>query len=125
MEIKGTETIIRNVCGITTRYFRPPKAWLLSREKKMIEEMGYRVILWTLSSKDWAFFCAEQIVRRKMRKIRPGAILLFHDGGGVFTSEGGKRRETVATILLLVENLKSAGYRFVTIQELISLHEHN
>jgi peptidoglycan-N-acetylglucosamine deacetylase len=124
-EIKWTEASINGASGITTRYFRPPKGWLFGREKEIIRGLGYRVILWSLSSKDWAFFRAGHIVKRIMRNIRPGAILLFHDGGGVIGSEGGKRTETIKAIPLLVENLKSVGYRFVTIQELINLSEHD
>ena len=124
-EIRGAETSIHSACGVTTRYFRPPKAWLSGGGKKIIEELGYRVILWTLSSKDWAFFDEASIVRRILRNIRPGAILLFHDGGGVFVHEGGNRSVTVKSIPLLAENLKSDGYRFVTIHELITLHEHD
>ncbi len=124
-EIRVTETIIRSVCGLTTRYFRPPKAWLSRSGKKTIEGMDYRVILWTLSSKDWAFFDSESIVRRILQNIRPGSILLFHDGGGVFAQEGGNRSATVKAIPLLAENLKADGYRFVTLHELINLHEHD
>jgi peptidoglycan-N-acetylglucosamine deacetylase len=123
-EIRGAERSIRNACGVTTRIFRPPKAWLSGGGKKIIGEMGYRIILWTISSKDWAFKDESRIVRRILKNIRPGAILLFHDGGGVFGYEGGNRSATVKSIPLLAEALKLDGYRFVTIHELIKLNEH-
>ncbi len=119
-EIKDTEKIIKNVTGQTTRYFRPPKAWLTDEEKKKIKEMGYKVILWSLNSKDWVTFDDKYIVKYILRNIRSGDIILFHDSGGVFSTEGGRRKETVKTIPRLVEKLKERGYKFVTVTELLN-----
>jgi len=119
-EIKKAERVIKAVTGITTRYFRPPKAWLTDEEKKVIKEMGYTIVLWSLNSKDWVNFDDKYIIRYILRNIRPGDIILFHDSGGVFTSEGGSRHETVKVIPRLVEKLKERGYRFVTVSELFS-----
>ena len=119
-EIKDTETVIKNVTGKTTRYFRPPKAWLTNEEKKKIDEMGYKTILWTLNSKDWVTFDDKYIIRYILHNIRPGDILLFHDSGGVFSAEGGNRKETVKTIPGLVKKLREKGYGFVTITQLLN-----
>lgn len=118
-EIKDTELIIRKVTGQATRYFRPPKAWLTAREKKKIEDLGYKVILWSLNSKDWVTFDDKYIVKYIVRNIRPGNIILFHDSGGVFSTEGGDRRETVKTIPQLADKLRQMGYTFVTISQLL------
>jgi len=118
-EIKDTERIIQKATGKTTRYFRPPKAWLTAREKKKIEELGYKVILWSLNSKDWVTFDDKYIVKYIVRNIKPGDIILFHDSGGVFSTEGGDRDETVRTIPLLVDALTKKGYRFATLTELL------
>ncbi len=118
-EIKDAEKIIKNATGQTTKYFRPPKAWLTLEEKKKIEEMGYKVVLWSLNSKDWVTFHDKQITSYILRHIRPGDIILFHDSGGVFTTEGGGRIQTAKTIPRLVKKLKERGYSFVTISELL------
>jgi len=118
-EIKTAERIIQKVTGQTTIYFRPPKAWLTAEEKKRIGELGYKVILWSLNSKDWVNFDDKYIVRYIVRNIRPGDIILFHDSGGVFSIKGGDRHETVKAISLLAEKLAKKGYRFVTLTELL------
>lgn len=120
-EIKDAENAIYKITGIRTKYFRPPKAWVTDKEKKKIGEMGYRIILWSLNSKDWVTFDDKYIIRYILRHIRPGDIILFHDSGGVFGTEGGSRDETVKTIPRLTEKLKGMGYRFVTITELLKL----
>lgn len=121
-EIRDCEKVIRDITGQTTRYFRPPKAWLTMQEKKKIDGMGYRTVLWTLNSKDWVTFDGKYIVGYLLGHIKPGDILLFHDSGGVFTAEGGNRQETVKSISLLAEKLKKKGYSFVTITELLNVN---
>jgi peptidoglycan/xylan/chitin deacetylase (PgdA/CDA1 family) len=119
-EIKEAEQVIREVTGRTTRYFRPPKAWLTNREKKIIADMGYKTVLWTLNSKDWVTFHDKQIVSYIMRHVQPGDIILFHDSGGTFSVEGGRRKQTVKTIPRLAKKLREQGYYFVTISELLN-----
>ena len=124
-EINDAQSAIYKACGVMTKYFRPPKAWLTESEKKDIKRMGYKIILWSLNSKDWVTFDDRYIVKYILRHVRPGDILLFHDSGGVFKPEGGDRKETVKTIPGLVEKLRERGYRFVTISELLKLQVKN
>lgn len=124
-EIRDTEEIIKKLTGRTTKFFRPPKAWLTKKEKKKIKAMGYKTILWTLNAKDWVDFDDRYILKYIVRHVRPGDIILFHDGGGAFTTEGGDRHETVKTISRLVQSLKEKGYKFVTINELLSMKVEN
>ena len=118
-DIMQAQNIIREVTGKTTKYFRPPKAWITPDEKKELEGLGYRVVLWSLNSKDWVTFHDKQIRHYLLHNIRPGDIILFHDSGGIFTTEGGSRKQTVKTIARLVELLREKGYRIVTVEELL------
>lgn len=120
-EVSDTEEIIRTVTGVSTVYFRPPKAWITDNEKKWLKDKGYHVIMWTLNSKDWVTFDDKYILKYILKRIQPGDILLFHDSGGVFGIDHGDRHETVKTIPRLVEELTRRGYRFVTISELSQL----
>ncbi len=119
-EIKKAEQAIKNTTGVTTKYFRPPKAWLSKREKKKIKEMGYEIILWSLNSKDWVNFDDKHMINYILKNIRPGDIILFHDSGGFFAVEGGNRYETVLAITRVIEKLEEKGYKFVTVSELLS-----
>jgi peptidoglycan/xylan/chitin deacetylase (PgdA/CDA1 family) len=92
---------------------------LAKREKDKINQMGYKIVLWSLNSKDWVTFDDKYIVNYLERRIQPGDIILFHDSGGVFGTEGGNREETVKTIGLLAERLRKQGYEFVTVSQLL------
>jgi peptidoglycan/xylan/chitin deacetylase (PgdA/CDA1 family) len=119
-EIKYSEQVIKDITGYTTKFFRPPKAWLRKTIKQKIKSMGYAIILWSLNSKDWVSFNHKNIVRYIARKVKNGDILLFHDSGNVFSKEGGVRTQTVKSITLLARTLKQMGYKFVSIEELLN-----
>ena len=118
-EIKYTEHVIREITGFTTKYFRPPKAWLRQTIKKKVKSMGYETVLWSLNSKDWVSFNHKSIARYISKNIKNGDILLFHDSGSVTSTEGGSRLQTVKTISLLARTLRKQGFEFITIEELI------
>jgi len=118
-EIKFTEQVIRETTGVTTRLFRPPKAWLRYTLKKKIKSLGYDVVLWSLNSKDWVRFNHKTIVQFLSKRVRHGDIILFHDSGNVLSHEGGDRSQTVKTIGLLVRTLQERGYEFVSVEEMI------
>ena len=120
-QVNACEKIIKETTGITTHLFRPPKAWLTPSEKRELRELGYTVVLWSLNSKDWVNFDDKYIIAFLLHHIRPGDIILFHDAGGVFGTEGGSREETVQTIAPLVKKLRERGYRFATVSELMAL----
>lgn len=124
-EIKEAEAVIKKVTGQTTKYFRPPKAWLTNEEKKKIKQMGYETVLWSLNSKDWVTFDDKYIIKYIMHNVRPGDIILFHDSGGTFSTEGGDRHETVLAVGRIIDKLRERGYTFVTISELLERAGHD
>lgn len=52
------------------------------------------------------------MVRQIEKGARPGAIILFHDGGG-------NRSHTIQALSEVVPALEARGYRFVTIDQLV------
>ncbi|HLD69253.1 MAG TPA: polysaccharide deacetylase family protein [Candidatus Omnitrophota bacterium] len=119
-EIKYTELVIKETTGATTKYFRPPKAWIRAGEKIKIRSMGYEVVLWSVNSKDWVPFHHQQMVCSIARQVKSGDILLFHDSGGILKAEGGDRNQTVLAIPALAKALREKGFEFVTIEELLN-----
>ena len=117
-EIKYTELVIKETTGETTTYFRPPKAWLKRSIKEKMKSMGYEVVLWSLNSKDWVSFNHKAMVNYIVRSVKNGDIILFHDSGNVFATEGADRLQTVLAIPLLAEQLRKKGFEFVSLKEL-------
>jgi len=60
------------------------------------------------------------MARRVLSKVRPGMIILAHDGEPLHRIE---RSKTVQALPILIDGLRRKGYRFVTVPELINLGE--
>jgi peptidoglycan/xylan/chitin deacetylase (PgdA/CDA1 family) len=70
------------------------------------------MVLWDVDSRDWTRPGVGRIVSNVVRRVRPGSIVLLHDGGGV-------RWQTVAALPLIVRQLRARGYRFVTVPRMM------
>jgi peptidoglycan/xylan/chitin deacetylase (PgdA/CDA1 family) len=71
----------------------------------VVNRLGLAILGWNVDPSDYARPGTEQIVARVAQAVRPGAIVLFHDGGG-------DRSQTVAALERLLPMLRSAGYTF-------------
>ncbi len=96
--------------GPRPRWVRPPYGAINSSVRRTLQEMGYRVAMWSVDPDDWRRPGAEAIYRRVMARVRDGSIVLMHDGGG-------NRSQTVAALARIVPELQSRGYRLVTMSQ--------
>jgi peptidoglycan-N-acetylglucosamine deacetylase len=67
------------VCGL----FRPPGGSYGPSTLGIARSLGLRVVLWSVDPADWTNgITAKTIVQRVLSHVRPGSIVLLHDGGG-------------------------------------------
>ncbi|KAF9141118.1 chitin deacetylase [Mortierella sp. GBA39] len=52
-EIKYTEMAIKELCGFTPRYFRPPYGDIDDRIRGLLWAMGYTSVIWDYDTNDW------------------------------------------------------------------------
>ena len=71
-------------------------------------ELGYEVIMWNIDTLDWSQPGVEAITSAVLNNIYPGAILLFHDGGG-------DRTQTVSALELILSELSRQGYALLSL----------
>lgn len=110
--ILGGDAISRATQGEHTALFRPPSGRFNGELARVAAELNYRVILWTVGLENRATHTPEQMIERVLAQVRPGSIILLHDG----------RLDRTATVLALgplIERLKAKGYQFVTISEML------
>ena len=119
-EVKKAEEAIQNACGIRPHLFRPPRGLASVVTRKVLHDEGYTMVLWRLSSRDWAEPSWREIVST-CNHARNGDIILFHDSGSLVSSEGGSRDNTVKALPIVIKNLRDRGFRFVTIDEMIEI----
>lgn len=114
-ELEKCEEVIEKMTGRRAHLFRPPRGLVDGTVFMIAAEEGYRVILWTVSADHHDAPTPEAMVQRVMKHIRPGGIILAHDG------TISPRWKDVAATPGIIESLKKKGYRFVTIPELLKL----
>lgn len=116
-ELEATEHVIQEVSGQKPVTFRPPYLDFNGEVAEQVERMGYPTIgAANMGAQDWDQPGVEHILRETRSQVRPGSILIFHDGYG-------DRSQTVSAVRTLVPELVEQGYRLVTVQELLALEE--
>ncbi|WNG57468.1 polysaccharide deacetylase family protein [Archangium gephyra] len=113
-ELDKTDALLRGLGVQGEILFRAPHGkklvvlpWLLSRS-------GRKHITFDAVSRDDETQDVGLLTSRVMESVRPGSIILFHDGGR-------EKPGTIQAVDIVLEKLKAEGYRFVTVSELLAL----
>lgn len=93
--------------------FRSPFGQVSNNIQQAVHNLNKKNVLFSYLSEDWEGPPAKVIHDRIMKRMRPGFIITLHDGGK-------RRRSTVESTEMLILTLKQQGYRFVTVQELLT-----
>ena len=123
-EVEKTDKAIMEVIGVRTRLFRPPRGIMSNAVRKLLVDMGYTITLWTVSAVDWRGVAPKAMVRRVVRHIRKGGVILFHDSGALIRSEGANRGNTVEAVSMVIDELRRRGYEIVPLSRLIKELDH-
>ena len=103
------------------RLFRPPFGEQSPASRLDALRCGYRVVLWDVVAEDWRDDPAELLVRRVMRRLRRGSIVVFHDTLYTTTEERFRDRGPMRQALEELLGRLAGTYRFVTVPELLRL----
>ena len=117
-ELERTHELIVDTTGRAPRSFRAPHGYRNPFVGVATRRLGYTVFGWTFGVWDSdPRVSAEEIRARVRRKLRPGAIILLHDGDGY--DPGGDRRRTAAALPGIIADARSAGYTLRPLGELV------
>jgi peptidoglycan/xylan/chitin deacetylase (PgdA/CDA1 family) len=109
----GTRCIM-DATGARPAFFRAPHGFRSPWVTTIARSLGQRTVGWTRGVWDSALPGVDVIVERTVRAARPGAILLLHDGDGY--DPAGDRMQTARAVPLIVDRVRDAGLRFVTVE---------
>lgn len=113
-EISETELRITQLAPKPT-LFRPPGGDYNQGILRLVRDNGYIIILWSIDTYDWRYPPVGEIITTVLDKIKPGSIILLHDGR--YPSS------TPEAVTFIIDSLKSRGYSFVTVSELLQYYE--
>ena len=108
---RGRERVSREIdrcahalgdAGLAGVFFRPPVGHKPPALHRLLAARGLRLISWTTGGRDGWSPDPQTTVRRILRRIKPGAIIVLHES----------RAHSVPTILAVVDALIAQGYSF-------------
>jgi peptidoglycan/xylan/chitin deacetylase (PgdA/CDA1 family) len=114
-QLKDTLEAIRVLTGYTPCVFRPPYGDYDASVLRTARSLGLATVLWNVDPSDWALPGTAAIEQRVLAQVRPGSIIISHDGGG-------PRGQTLAAYPHIIATLRARGYRFETIPQLLGFH---
>lgn len=114
LEIAGCDDSLRDYLHLKTHLFRPPRGRITPAIFRAAQRSGERIVLWTVALEHHDAPTPQAMADRVLRQVRPGGIILMHDGGS-------SRENTVRALPILLDALKSRGYRFVTVPQLLHI----
>ncbi len=115
-EVGEAHDAITEVTGTVPTMFRAPYGRYTPAVHRSARRRGYRIFGWWVSARDFERPGSEVIRQRIRAHLRPGAIVLLHDGDG--TDAFGDRRQTAAALPGILRDAKDAGYSFRALSEL-------
>ncbi|NJK37446.1 MAG: polysaccharide deacetylase family protein [Oscillatoriales cyanobacterium RM2_1_1] len=113
-EVESLADLIDQLTGLETSLFRPPGGVENNGLVEYVHSQDYVNVMWSIDSRDWSKISAAQIEKNILNAVKPGQIVLMHDGGG-------NRSATAKALPKIIAELKRQGYEFVTVPELLQL----
>jgi peptidoglycan/xylan/chitin deacetylase (PgdA/CDA1 family) len=111
-EISQTNAAIEKATGVRPVTMRPPYGAInAALTKRLNEEYGLSVILWSVDPLDWKIRKSDHVSGHIIKNAAPGAIILAHD----------IHASTIDAMPATLDALQSKGYKFATVSELIAL----
>jgi peptidoglycan/xylan/chitin deacetylase (PgdA/CDA1 family) len=112
-QIGGTADAIRRATrGFQPCLFRAPGGAVSGALISEARGMGFTTIQWDVDPRDWSRPGTGAIYGTVVGNVRPGSIVLQHDGGG-------DRSQTLAALPQEIDTLRRSGYHFVTVTQLL------
>jgi peptidoglycan/xylan/chitin deacetylase (PgdA/CDA1 family) len=101
-ELQDTDDVVEQLTGAAPTQWRPPYGATNAAVEAVAEEVGLTsMVLWTVDPRDWADPPATTVRDRVLKAVRPGSVILLHDGTGANTPEA---------LPMILTGLADAGY---------------
>lgn len=112
--MQGQETI-QNITGIRPQFFRAPAGLRNPFLDPILKRLGLNLASWSVRAFDTKIHNADTVKSKLIAGLRPGAIVLLHDGNAARTED--HQPIIVAVLPALLEAARAKGLRFVTLAQ--------
>ncbi len=121
--LEMTQEAIAQACQLSlndvrryVRDVRPPVGLFTPTMLGLLQQWGYRSVMWSVVPEDWVRPGVEVVTRRVLQQTQNGSLIVLHDG-----YYGGQ--DIATTLHHLLPRLLDQGYQFVTVDQL--WHQHS
>jgi peptidoglycan/xylan/chitin deacetylase (PgdA/CDA1 family) len=111
-ELSAASDAIHHAVGYRPCLFRPPYGGYDRTIVGLAAARHMTTVTWDVDPRDWSRPGSAAIEQRVRAQVRPGSIVLMHDGGG-------PRTQTLAALPRIVHALRRRGMRLVTLPEML------
>lgn len=108
-EIENCNKEIEKITGSSPKLCRAPSGDYDNKSIEICESLDMKMIQWSVDSLDWKRLSVDEMYNRVVEKTENGSIILFHNG----------IENTPEALDKILAKLKTDGYEFVTVSELI------
>jgi peptidoglycan-N-acetylglucosamine deacetylase len=116
-ELQRTQDAFKRQVGRCPAFFRPPHGQRTPFMLARVSNEGMHTVTWDVSASDWVESDGATVARNILAAVRPGSIILLHDG-----LDGNVRadRSVLLTALpLILDGLQQRGLHPVRLDELL------
>ena len=113
-ELDGGAAAIWKAAGVKPVFLRMPNGYDRDWVRKVAARKGYTLVNWTYGS-DWTNMPEDKMTGQYLASLKPGAILLMHDGGGKV------REKTLRITERILKAAAHKGLRPVTLDVLLNM----
>jgi len=116
-ELAQTQQVLKEATGSCPAVFRPPHGTHTPFMSRVVTDAGMRLVTWDVSAKDWIEHDPDVLARNILAKVKPGSIILLHDGldGNI----GADRSVVVQALPKILDGLKAKGFEVVRLDVLL------
>lgn len=97
------------------QYFRPGSGFFSDRMRRLVDKLGYRMVLGSIYPHDPQIQYPAVNARHILSMLRPGAIIICHD----------RRPWTPPMLRTVLKEMKARGYQAVSVTELLKRTGHS
>ena len=113
-DMRRMDQEVSNLIGKTPRLFRPPYGVTNPNLRRAIVGGNYIPVGWSIRSMDTVIKDEKRLLNKVIRKIKPGAVFLFHD-----TSDA-----TISVLPAIINQIQANGYAIVRLDKMLNLQAY-
>lgn len=118
MQLKRTDDIIYDVTGERPIFYRPP--WGIVNLFDISKNSGYRIVLWSSMFSDWrSKIGSDKLVKRMIRKLKPGEVMLLHDCGTTMGANADAPEQMLIALDQLLDEAKQRNMKSIRIDKMM------